>query len=56
MVSWLPPHNRCWFVARIVLVKRKYGLTTDAAEKAEIENVLAGCSEAERVALSCPIG
>ena len=54
--SWLPQRNRCWFAARVVQVKRKYGLTMDAAEKAEIENVLTGCSEDEMAAPSCPAG
>ena len=52
--GWLPQHNRCWFAARVVQVKRKYGLTMDAAENAEIENVLAGCSEVEMAVSSCP--
>ena len=27
--GWLPPMNRCWFAARVIDVKRAYGLTVD---------------------------
>ena len=53
---WLPAHNRCWFAARVLAVKRKYGLAMDGAERAAIERVLAGCSEAEMAAPLCPAG
>ena len=52
--QWLPAHNRCWFAARVVTVKRKYGLETDAAEQAALDRVLASCSAADRAASSCP--
>ncbi len=26
----MPAHNRCWFAARVLVVKRKYELTMDA--------------------------
>ena len=55
--GWLPLRNRCWFAARVVQVKRsRYGLTMDATEKAEIENVRTGCSDAETAAPACPAG
>ncbi len=41
--GWLPAHDRCWFVARVLGVKRKYGLE-DAAEQAALDRVLANCS------------
>ena len=52
--QWLPRHNRCWFAAKVVEVKRKYRLSMDAAESAAIEKVLAGCSADEKAAPSCP--
>ena len=30
--EWLPELNRCWYAARIVQVKREYGLTVDPRE------------------------
>ena len=41
--EWLPEHNRCWFAATVVKVKRKYGLAVDEAEAAALADVLAGC-------------
>ena len=41
--EWLPRHNRCWYAARIVAVKRKYGLSVDRREAAALREVLAGC-------------
>ena len=38
--GWLPDNNRLWFVSRIVLVKRKYNLTVDPAERDALEAVL----------------
>ena len=29
--GWLPPMNRCWFAARVIDVKRAYGLTSIGA-------------------------
>ena len=34
--EWLPPMNRCWFAARVVAVKRTYGLTVDRREAAAL--------------------
>ncbi len=42
--EWLPPYNQCWFAARIVEVRRKYGLTIDRREAAALDRVLATCS------------
>ena len=42
--GWLPPRNQCWFAARIVEVRRKYGLTIDRREAEALERVLASCS------------
>ena len=47
--EWLPDHNRCWFAARIVLVRRKYNLTIDRNEARELERILSGCSSTELI-------
>nr|MBF2760079.1 excalibur calcium-binding domain-containing protein [Ectothiorhodospiraceae bacterium AqS1] len=41
--EWLPRHNRCWYAARIVAVKRKYGLSVDEREAAALRGVLESC-------------
>ena len=41
--GWLPPQNRCWFAARVVQVRQKYGLTVDPREAAALEQVLRAC-------------
>ena len=51
--EWLPPENKCWFAARVVEVRRKYGLTIDRREAAALERVLAGCSSTEMVVGEC---
>ena len=47
--EWLPRFNACWFAARVVAVKRKYGLTVDAREARALEGVLSGCASTEMV-------
>ena len=37
--DWLPEHNSCWYVWQYLLVKRKYQLTIDEAEKSAIATV-----------------
>ena len=37
--EWPPRMNRCWFAARVVAVKRKYGLTVNAREARALEGV-----------------
>ena len=32
--AWLPEKNRCWYVAKYIEIKKKYGLTMDSAEAA----------------------
>ena len=32
VAEWLPELNRCWFVNRVVAVKRRFGLSMDARE------------------------
>ena len=43
--SWLPPDKaaRCWYVARQVAVKHRYGLWVTEAEKYRIGQVLGAC-------------
>ena len=45
--EWLPDLNRCWYVARTILVRREYGLTIDRAEADAIDRVLAGCASSD---------
>ena len=45
--DWLPEQNRCWFAARIVDVRLKYGLTIDEREVAVLEPLLAACATTE---------
>lgn len=56
--EWLPPRNQCWFVARIVEVRLKYGLTIDKYEAAAIDSVLENCDSTEMIfyedAVPCP--
>lgn len=47
VAEWLPVRNQCWFVARVVAVKKKYGLSMDAREAAAALNVLADCVDLE---------
>ena len=52
--EWLPDLNRCWYAARIVQVKREYGLTVDASEADALDAVLSGCASFELVVVSAP--
>ena len=47
--GWLPGKNRCWFAARVVAVRRKYGLTIDRAEAQALEDVLSACGSTKMV-------
>ncbi|MCE2494129.1 MAG: excalibur calcium-binding domain-containing protein [Alphaproteobacteria bacterium] len=42
--DWLPERNRCWFAARVVEVRRAYGLTIDRREAQALERILARCA------------
>lgn len=42
--EWLPDNNACWFVYRVIEVKRKYDLSIDETERDAMEGVLEGCS------------
>ena len=41
--EWLPSQNRCWFAARVLSVRQRYGLTIDRREADALDQVLAGC-------------
>ena len=45
--GWLPPMNRCWFAARVITVKRAYGLTVDRRERDALARTLAGCEDTD---------
>ena len=49
--EWLPDLNRCWFVARIIQVRRQYDLTIDAGEASAIDRVIAGCDSFDLIVL-----
>ena len=44
VADWLPELNQCWFVNRVVAVKRRYGLSMDAREAQAALAVLEACS------------
>ena len=44
--EWLPEENRCWYVQRWVLVKRKWRLSVDAAERESLSAVIEECRRA----------
>ena len=50
-VEWLPELNECWFVNRVVEVRRAHSLTIDRGEADAIDAVLAGCSSTEMIVL-----
>lgn len=52
LAEWLPDMNRCWYVNRVIEVKRKYGLTMDQAEVDAALEVLAACTSTEMVVKS----
>ena len=41
--EWLPEKNQCWYVAKYIEIKKKYGLTMDAAEAAAVLKVYESC-------------
>ena len=47
--EWLPAQNRCWFAARAVAVRQRYGLTVDRREADALDQVLAGCASTELI-------
>ena len=49
VAQWVPERNACWFAARMIEVRRRYGLSIDAREAAAVERVLAGCRSTDMV-------
>ncbi len=49
VAEWLPQLNECWFVNRVVEVKRKYNLSMDPGEADAARRVLANCSSFEMI-------
>ena len=47
--EWMPEHNRCWFAASVVAVRREYGLTIDRREAAALDRILSDCESFELV-------
>ena len=47
--EWLPAQNRCWFAARVIAVRQRYGLTVDRREADALDQVLAGCASTELI-------
>ena len=47
--EWLPPQNRCWYAARIIAVRQRYGWTIDRREADVLDHVLSGCASTEMV-------
>ncbi len=52
--EWLPELNECWYVNRVLEVRRAYDLTIDLAEAQAIDRVLAGCPSTEMRVLEPP--
>ncbi len=55
VAEWLPVQNQCWFVARVLAVKKKYNLTMDIKEATTALNVLADCSSIEMMIGNVPL-
>ena len=53
VAEWMPPLNACWFAARTLDVRRKYGLTIDPREADAVEAVLSQCDSTEMVLVPC---
>ena len=51
--GYLPPRNRCWFAARVLAVKTRWGLTVDRAEAVALIGAMEGCGLREMTRPSC---
>ena len=47
--EWLPAQNRCWFAARVIAVRQRYGLTIDQREADALDQGLSGCASTELI-------
>ena len=54
--AWLPPlaANRCWFAARVTLVRDRYNLTIDREERDTLEEILKSCKNTTMVVTPGP--
>ena len=53
--EWVPVRNRCWFAARVVEVRRAYGLTIDRREAAALDRILASCESTALEPVACAV-
>ena len=53
--EWVPPRNRCWFAARVVEVRRAYGLTIDRREASALDRILAACESTALEPVVCAV-
>ena len=53
--QWVPARNRCWFAARVVDVRRAYGLTIDRREAAALDRIFAGCESTALEPVVCAV-
>lgn len=51
--EWVPDRNRCWFAARVVEVRRAYGLTVDRREASALESILSSCESTALEPIVC---
>ena len=51
--DYLPPRNSCWFAARVLAVKARWGLTVDRAEAEALLDALAECDVGAMQRPSC---
>lgn len=49
LAEWLPGLNQCWFVKRVIDVKRKYDLSMDTREAEAARRVWSGCTSFEMI-------
>ena len=49
LAEWLPGLNQCWFVKRVIDVKRKYDLSMDTREAEAARRVWGGCTSFEMI-------
>lgn len=54
--AWLPPleANRCWFAARVTLIRDRYDLTVDRDERDTLKEILSGCKNTKMVVTPGP--
>ena len=53
VAEWTPALNACWFAARTLDVRLKYGLTIDRREAEAVEAVLSRCDSTGMVVVPC---